>query len=76
MMGNIKAANCYLTCLKLNEITIEDEKEMSKKFNKYFCTVAKQLNSVILPSTVSPISYVDRNKHSFFLAPTSRNECK
>ena len=42
----------------------------------YFCNVAKQLDSVMTPSTVSPIYYVDRNTHSFILAATSSNECK
>ena len=28
------------------------------------------------PSTASPTSYVDCNTHSFFLSPTSSNECK
>ena len=45
---------------------IEDKKEMSNEFNKYFCNVAKPLDSAMPPSLGNPISYVDRNMHRFF----------
>ena len=46
---------------------------MSNEYNKYFCNAAKQLDSLMPLSTGKPIAYVDRNMHSLFLAPTSRN---
>ena len=38
--------------------------------------IAKQIDIWMPLLTESHISYVDRNTQSFFLAPTSRNECK
>ena len=56
-------------------LLLNEKKEMSNEFNKYFCNVTKRLDCLMPPNTVSPTSYVDCNTPSF-LAPTSTNEFK
>ena len=49
--------------------------EIAEISNKYFTSIAEQLDSNLPQIDISPISHVRPNNNSFFLTPVSPNEC-
>ena len=74
LMGKKKSKHEIMKILDDNN-EIEDSKEIVNKFADFFSNVGLNLDNNLAHNDNSPLSYIDRNPHSFYLFNVTVDEC-
>ena len=74
LMGKKKSKTEIMKILDENN-EIEDSQEIVNKFADFFSYVGVNLDNNLAHNDNSPLSYIDRNPHSFYLFDVTVDEC-
>ena len=73
LIGTTSASSTISKIIK-DGIEITDPKYIAEEFNYFFNSVGNSLSANLPPSDRDPLSYLERNDHSLFLAPVTDDE--
>ena len=74
LMGT-KNSKSKISCLTKNNVELTNTCEIVEHFSDYFSTVGSNLDQLLQPTEVSPLTHIMRNPHTFHLFPVSPDEC-
>ena len=64
-----------ITCLMNNDLLLKDTSQIVEHFSEFFSTVGSDLENSLQHTELSPVNYINRNPHTFFLFPVTHDEC-
>ena len=74
LMGT-KNSKSKISCITKNDVELTNTREITEHFADYFSTVGSNLDQLIQPSDVSPLTHINRNPNTFQLFPVTPDEC-
>ena len=70
-----KNSKSKISCITKNDVELTNTREITEHFADYFSTVGSNLDQLIQPSDVSPLTHINRNPNTFQLFPVTPDEC-